>query len=92
MVTSLDARLMTLPYKRITVAKSKEVKTRWSNLRQIWQNLLRKAMAQKRAVVPMMMLMMVVVVEVTSPFGICLFLLQCFIAFSLYTCKYMYLF
>jgi hypothetical protein len=34
--------------KNITVAKSKEVKTGWSNSRQIWQNLLRKIMAQKR--------------------------------------------
>jgi hypothetical protein len=46
MVTSLDARLMILLCKKI-VSKSKEVKARWSNLRQIWQNLLRKAMAQK---------------------------------------------
>jgi hypothetical protein len=36
--------------KKITVEKSKEVKIRWSNSwwnRQVWQNLLRKAMAQK---------------------------------------------
>jgi hypothetical protein len=36
----------TLPCKEITVAISKEVKTEWSE-KQIWQNLLRKAMAQK---------------------------------------------
>jgi hypothetical protein len=33
--------------KKIIVARSKKVKTRWYNSRQIWQNLLRKAMAQK---------------------------------------------
>jgi hypothetical protein len=39
---------MTLLCKRITVPKSKEIKTRWSNLhRQVWQNLLQKAMAHK---------------------------------------------
>jgi hypothetical protein len=39
--------LKTLLCKKIIVAKSKEVKTGWSNSRQVWQNLLRKAMAQK---------------------------------------------
>jgi hypothetical protein len=43
----LDARLMTLLCKKIIVTKSKEAKSRWSNSRQIWQNLLRKAMAQR---------------------------------------------
>jgi hypothetical protein len=41
---------MTVLYKNITVAKSKEVKTGWSNSRrnrQVWQHLLRKAVAQK---------------------------------------------
>jgi hypothetical protein len=42
----LDARLKTLLFKKIIVAKSKEVKTGWSSSRQIWQNLLRKAVAQ----------------------------------------------
>jgi hypothetical protein len=42
----LDARL-TLLYKRIFVAKSKEVKTGPSNFREIWQNLLRRAMSEK---------------------------------------------
>jgi hypothetical protein len=32
---------MTLLCKKIIAAKSKEMKTRWSNTRQIWQNLLR---------------------------------------------------
>jgi hypothetical protein len=43
----LDARLVTFLCKKIIVAKSKEVKIAWSNSRQIWQNLLRKAKAQK---------------------------------------------
>jgi hypothetical protein len=43
----LDARLTTLLYKKIIVSKSKEVKTGHSNSRQIWQNLLRKAVGQK---------------------------------------------
>jgi hypothetical protein len=43
----MDARLMTLLYKKITAAKSKEVKAEWSNSRQVWQNLLRKTTAQK---------------------------------------------
>jgi hypothetical protein len=42
----LDARLTTLLCKRIIAAKSKEVKTGCSNTRKIWQNFLRKAMAQ----------------------------------------------
>jgi hypothetical protein len=33
--------------KKNIVAKYIQVKTRWSNSRQIWQNLLRKAKAQK---------------------------------------------
>jgi hypothetical protein len=36
-----DARLTTLFFKKIAVAKSKEVKTGWSNsrrIRQVWQN------------------------------------------------------
>jgi hypothetical protein len=33
--------------KKITVAKSKEVKIGWSNSRQNWHNHLRKASAQK---------------------------------------------
>jgi hypothetical protein len=36
------------------IVKSKEVKIRWSNSRQIWENLLRMAMAKKRAHLPMM--------------------------------------
>jgi hypothetical protein len=43
----LDARLTTLLYKKITVAKYKEVNTGWSSSRQIWQNILRKAMLKK---------------------------------------------
>jgi hypothetical protein len=47
----LDARLMTLLCKKITVVKSKELKTG-----SILQNLLRKAMAQKGPVLqPIMM-------------------------------------
>jgi hypothetical protein len=47
---------MTFLYEKITLVKSKEVKTRWFNSRKIWQNLfLRKVMAQKRAVLPMIM-------------------------------------
>jgi hypothetical protein len=45
----LDARLTTLLCKKKIVMKSKEVKTGW----QILQNLLRKAVAQERAVLPM---------------------------------------
>jgi hypothetical protein len=41
-----DARLTTLLCKKLTVAKSKELKPGWSN-KQIWQDLLRKGMAQK---------------------------------------------
>jgi hypothetical protein len=44
----LDARLI--------VAKSEDVKTGWYNSRQSWQNLLRKAMPKKIAVLPMMMM------------------------------------
>jgi hypothetical protein len=36
------------------VTKSKEVKTGWSNSRQIWQYLRRKVVAKKRTVLPMM--------------------------------------
>jgi hypothetical protein len=46
-VGGLDTRLTSLLCKKIIVAKSKEEKTRWSNSRQIWQNLLRTAMAKK---------------------------------------------
>jgi hypothetical protein len=45
----LSARLTTLLCKKNTVANSKEVKTGWFNSRrnkQVWQNLLRKAVAQ----------------------------------------------
>jgi hypothetical protein len=49
----VDAKLTTLLCKNITVAKSKEVKPDTS-----WHNLLRKAMAQKRAVFLMMTMMM----------------------------------
>jgi hypothetical protein len=42
----LDARMTTLFCKKITVVKSKEAKTGWSEV-QICQNLLRKAMAEK---------------------------------------------
>jgi hypothetical protein len=44
----LDLRLTTLLCKK-SVAKSKEMKTGWSNSRKIWQNtcILRKATAQK---------------------------------------------
>jgi hypothetical protein len=45
-VGGLDARLRNFSLKN-TVAKSKVVKTGWSNLRKFWQNLLRKLMAQK---------------------------------------------
>jgi hypothetical protein len=34
---------------KVTVAKSKDVKTGWSTSRQLWQNILRKTMARKRA-------------------------------------------
>jgi hypothetical protein len=45
----LDARLKTLLWKKKSVAKSKEVKTGWSNWnRHVWQDLLRKAMTQKK--------------------------------------------
>jgi hypothetical protein len=40
--------LPSLLCKKIIFPKSKEVKSQWSNSRQIWQNLLRKIMAQKR--------------------------------------------
>jgi hypothetical protein len=44
----LDARLTTLLCKtKIIVAKSEEIKPGRSNSRQIWQNLLRKDVAQK---------------------------------------------
>jgi hypothetical protein len=43
----LAVRLTALLCKSIMVVKSKEVKTGWSNSQQSWQNLLRKAMAQK---------------------------------------------
>jgi hypothetical protein len=33
--------------KKVIVAKSREVKTGWPNNRQIWQDLLSKAMTQK---------------------------------------------
>jgi hypothetical protein len=42
--------------KKIIVPKSREVKTRWSNSRPIWQNL-RKGLGSKRAVLPIMMLL-----------------------------------
>jgi hypothetical protein len=42
--------------KKIIAVKSKAVKSRRFNSSQIWQNLLRKAMAQKRAVFSMMMI------------------------------------
>jgi hypothetical protein len=45
-----------LPYKK-NIVKSKEVKTRWCNSIQIWQNLLTKAKAQKRAVLAVMIMM-----------------------------------
>jgi hypothetical protein len=41
----------------------KEVKTGWSNSRQIWQNLLRKAMDSKRAVLLMMMMRMMMMMK-----------------------------
>jgi hypothetical protein len=41
-VWGLDASLMTFLCEKITIAKSKEVKTRWD----IWQNLLRNDLAQ----------------------------------------------
>jgi hypothetical protein len=41
----LDARQR--PCSKKIVTKSKEVKTGWSNSRQFWQNILRKALAQK---------------------------------------------
>jgi hypothetical protein len=41
-------RLKTLPCKIIIVAKTKKVKTEWSNSRQIWQNLPWKAVAKRR--------------------------------------------
>jgi hypothetical protein len=46
----MDARLMTLLFKKITVAKSEEVKTGWCNSRrnkQVWQKLLKKVMSHK---------------------------------------------
>jgi hypothetical protein len=46
----LDSRLTTLLCKIKIVAKPKEVKTGWFNSRrnrQVWQNLIRKAMVQK---------------------------------------------
>jgi hypothetical protein len=43
----MDARLTTLPCKKKIVAESEEVNTGWSNSRQIWQSLLRKALTQK---------------------------------------------
>jgi hypothetical protein len=50
----LDTRRTALLCKKIIVVRSKEVKARWCNSRQSWQNFLRKAMAQNRAVLPMM--------------------------------------
>jgi hypothetical protein len=44
----LDARLMAFLCKKVIVAKSRQVKTTWFNSTQVWQNLLRKAVAQKR--------------------------------------------
>jgi hypothetical protein len=41
-----------LALQNIIVVKAKEVKTEWSNSRQIWQNLLRKAVAQKAMFCP----------------------------------------
>jgi hypothetical protein len=57
---------MNILYEEITVAKSKEVKTRWFNSRKIWQNLLRKVMAQKRDVLAMivkMKMMITIIME-----------------------------
>jgi hypothetical protein len=39
---------MSLLCKKDTLAKSEEVKTAWSDLRQIWQKLLRKAVTKKK--------------------------------------------
>jgi hypothetical protein len=43
--------------KKNSVAKSEEVKTRWSNSKEMLQNFLRKAMAKKKAVLPMIIIM-----------------------------------
>jgi hypothetical protein len=43
----LNAKLKTLLCTKITAAKSKEVKIEWFNSREVWQNLLRKAVDQK---------------------------------------------
>jgi hypothetical protein len=48
---------MTLFCKKDAVAIYKEFKTGWSKPGQIWQNLLRKAMAQKVDVLPVIMIM-----------------------------------
>jgi hypothetical protein len=53
----LDARLTTLLCKKNIFPKSKEVKSGCSNLRQIWQNLLRKAVARKGAGLSVVMMM-----------------------------------
>jgi hypothetical protein len=50
----IDARLTTLLYKKNTAAKSKEVRTGWSNSRQIWHSS-KEGYGSKRAVLPMMM-------------------------------------
>jgi hypothetical protein len=68
----LDARLVTLQCKKITVAKFKEVKTGLSDSpqnRQVWQNLLRKAMAHKGQFFPVMVVVVVVVVVVAAAAG-----------------------
>jgi hypothetical protein len=54
----LDAKLAICCVENIAVAKSEVGKTGWSNSRQILQNFLRKAMAQKRDVLRMMMITM----------------------------------
>jgi hypothetical protein len=43
----LDAKLTTLLCKKKSVAQSREVNIEWANSTQIWQNLLREAMALK---------------------------------------------
>jgi hypothetical protein len=55
-VGGLDLRLTTLLCKKITVAKSKDgiIPTN----RQIWQNILRKGIAQKELFLPMTMIRM----------------------------------
>jgi hypothetical protein len=66
-IGGLDAKLLTLLCKEITVAKAKEVKTGWSNSQELANvtESSKEDYGSKRAVFPTMITMMMIVYDMT---------------------------